>query len=223
MFEFPRRHPEVPARSAGLKGCCLKAEAVSHRGSLSLKLSAPVLFFSLALLPLAARAQSIDEKAQVCSACHGASGIPQQKNIPVIWGQQLGYLFIELRDFKSGARKNELMSPIAQGLDQADLLPLAQYFSQKQWPDLQAPQASAEVAAQAQRANNSVVCTSCHQEGFKGDSSQPRLAGQEREYLEKTMTDFRSGARGNNPGMTDLMKAVAEPDIAALAVYLAGM
>jgi cytochrome c553 len=37
------------------------------------------------------------------------------------------------------------------------------------------------------------------------------------------MTDFRTGARANNPGMTDLMKAISEPDIAALATYLAGL
>ena len=37
------------------------------------------------------------------------------------------------------------------------------------------------------------------------------------------MTDFRTGARGNNPGMTDFMKAVSEADITALAAWLAGM
>jgi cytochrome c553 len=84
------------------------------------------------------------------------------------------------------------------------------------------PPATGEVAAQAQRANNSVVCTSCHQEGFKGDSTQPRLAGQNHDYLAKTMTDFRTGARANNPSMTDLMKAISETDIAALATYIAG-
>jgi cytochrome c553 len=148
--------------------------------------------------------------------------VPQQKDYPVIWGQQLGYLFIELRDFKTGARKNDLMSPIAQGLGFPDLMPLAQYFSQKPWPNLQQPEAVGDVAAQAQRANASVVCTSCHQEGFKGDSTQPRLAGQSRDYLTKTMIDFRTGGRGNNPGMTDLMKAISESDIAALASYIAG-
>jgi cytochrome c553 len=96
-------------------------------------------------------------------------------------------------------------------------------LSQKPWPDLQQPQAAAAVAAQAQRANTAVVCTSCHQEGFKGDSTQPRLAGQSHDYLAKTMTDFRTGARANNPGMTDLMKAISESDIAALATYLAGL
>jgi cytochrome c553 len=186
-----------------------------------------VVLTTFAVLPCPlsclAHAQSIEDKAQICTACHGENGVPQQKNVPVIWGQQLGYLFIELRDFKIGARKNELMSPIAQGLQPADMLPLAQYFAQKTWPDLQQPPAPSDVTLEAQRANASIGCTGCHQEGYKGDSSQPRLAGQNHDYLAKTMADFRTGARGNNPGMTDLMKATSEADLAALATYLAGL
>ncbi len=178
---------------------------------------------ALVVLPCLARAQTIEEKAQICATCHGDNGVPQQKNIPVIWGQQLGYLFIELRDFKLGSRKNELMAPIVDGLQPSDLMPLAQYFAQKPWPDLQQPPAAAAVAAQARQANTSIGCTGCHQDGYKGDSVQPRLAGQNHDYLLKTMTDFRTGARGNNPGMTDLMKATSEADIAALATYLAGL
>ena len=188
-------------------------------------LRAAALVLALPILTAAAHAQSVEDKAQICAACHGDNGVPTQQAspVPVIWGQQLGYLFIELRDFKSGARKNDLMSPIAQSLDQADLLPLAQYFSQKTWPNLQQPTAAGDIAAEAERANASVVCTSCHQQGFVGASTQPRLAGQGDAYLAKTMTDFRTGARANNPGMTDLMKAVSEPDIAALATWLAAM
>jgi cytochrome c553 len=185
--------------------------------------SSAALAVAVCFLPATVQAQTIEEKAQTCSACHGENGVPQQKDHPVIWGQQLGYLFIELRDFKVGARKNDLMSPIAQGLDPSDLMPLAQYFSQKPWPNLAQPPATGDVAAQAQRINAAIVCTSCHQEGFKGDSVQPRLAGQNHDYLAKTMTDFRTGARANNPGMTDLMKAISESDIAALATYIAGL
>jgi cytochrome c553 len=184
-----------------------------------------LILLAFFLHPMAVYAQTIEQKAQICSVCHGDNGVPtkQSSPVPVIWGQQLGYLFIELRDFKTGARKNDLMSPIAQGLDFADLMPLAQYFSQKSWPNLAQPPATGDVAAEAQRANAAVVCTSCHQEGFKGDSVQPRLAGQSHDYLAKTMTDFRTGARANNPGMTDLMKAISEADIAALATYIAGV
>ena len=55
------------------------------------------------------------------------------------------------------------------------------------------------------------------------DSTQPRLAGQAQAYLQKTMTDFASGARANNPGMTGFMKGITQQDIAALAAWVAGM
>ena len=178
---------------------------------------------ALALLPGAAAAQTIAQKAELCGACHGENGAPQQQTTPAIWGQQLGYVYIQLRDFKSGARKNDQMSPIAAGLEHDDMMALAEFFSQKPWPHLTQSPASAAVSAQALRATTSVVCTSCHQEGYKGDGTQPRLAGQQKTYLAQTMLDFRNGTRGNNPGMSDLMKAISESDIAAIAEYLAGL
>jgi cytochrome c553 len=170
-----------------------------------------------------ASAQSIDEKAKVCAACHGEKGIPIAPAIPVIWGQQLGYLYLQLRDFKSGARTNEQMAPILEPLQRDDFMALAKYFSEKPWPNLEQPHANDAIAAQSARANTSIGCTGCHQDGYKGEGTQPRLAGQSKDYLVKSMTDFRSGARGNNPGMTDLMKVTMPEDMAALAQYLAGL
>ena len=180
---------------------------------------------AIATMPFAAYADNIEEQAHFCAACHGENGVPLEQffPVPVIWGQNLGYLFFQLRDFKSGARKNDVMSPIVEALPREDLMALAQYFSKKPWPKLQQPRPAGDVAALAQRANASVVCTSCHQDGFIGEGTQPRLAGQERRYLEKTMTEFQSGARGNNPGMTDLMKSLTPQDISALAAWLAAM
>jgi cytochrome c553 len=37
------------------------------------------------------------------------------------------------------------------------------------------------------------------------------------------MTEFRSGARSNNPGMTELMKSLTPQDIAAVAAWLSAM
>ena len=175
------------------------------------------------MLPAPLSAETIEEKAQLCAACHGENGIPQQKSTPVIWGQYQGYLYLDLRDYKSGARKNDIMSPLAQTLERDDIMALALYFSQKRWPDLQQPQAPADVAARATRVNASVGCTGCHQGGYQGEGTQPRLAGQSREYMQQTMLDFRTRARGNNPGMTDLMLAISDDDIAVLAQYMAGL
>ena len=181
------------------------------------------LLLALGAFPSVTRAQSIEQKAQVCTTCHGEHGVPVEQSfpVPVIWGQNPGYLFFELRDFKTGARKNEQMTPVADALEHDDLMPLAQYFAKQQWPKLQQPQPPPDVAAAAQHVNAAVVCTNCHQAGFMGDNAQPRLAGQVRAYLQKTMTDARSGARDNNVGMTSLFKELTDQDIAAMAAWLA--
>jgi cytochrome c553 len=175
------------------------------------------------LSPLGAAAQNIEPKAQVCAACHGDNGIPQQKSMPVIWGQQQGYLYLQLRDYKGGARKNDIMSAIVQTIERDDMMALALYFSQKPWPDLQQSPAPPDVAKRALAANVSIGCTGCHLGEYQGAGTQPRLAGQTREYLQQSMIDFRTRVRGNNPGMTDLMLATSAEDIDALAQYMAGL
>ena len=172
---------------------------------------------------LAQGGQSIEEKAKLCATCHGEQGVPINKETPVIWGQNEGYLYLQLRDFKSGSRKNELMNPIAAQLEQEDLLALAAYFTKLKWPNLQQPSAPDDVAAKAEAASASIGCKGCHLEHFQGDGTTARLAGQWQDYLQNTMMAFRDKSRGNNPGMSDLMKATAPDDIAALAQYLAGM
>jgi len=167
-------------------------------------------------------AETVEEQVQVCAGCHGENGKPIDKTIPTIWGQQQGYLYIQLRDFKRGDRKNDVMQPIAAGMTREDMLSIAEYFSRRPWPDLGQPAASKEIASRALRANSSVGCTGCHLDQFQGDGTVPRLAGMSREYLTKTIADFRARTRGNNPGMSDLMLATAPDDLAALTEYLAG-
>jgi cytochrome c553 len=175
------------------------------------------------LIAAPAFAQSIAEKVEVCAGCHGKDGKPSDKSIPVIWGQQAGYIYIQLRDFKRGDRKNEIMQPTVSSFEKDEMLAIGEYFAQKPWPDLGQPRAPKQVAQQALSAEHSVGCTGCHLAQFQGSGTTPRLAGQSREYLAKTIADFRTRARGNNPGMTDLMLATPVDDLAALAQYLAGL
>ena len=118
----------------------------------------------------AAWADTIEEKAALCSACHGANGLPEDPATPIIWGQNEGYLYLEFRDFQKGARKDDRMTPIAQSLTKEDALALAAYFSTKPWPKTGEPSASKTDTEVAMVAENSVVCTSCHLEEFQGDS-----------------------------------------------------
>jgi cytochrome c553 len=168
-------------------------------------------------------ADAIEEKAKLCATCHGETGVPINNTIPVIWGQNEGYLYLQLRDFKSGMRKNAMMEPIAAQLEKADMFALAAYFTKKAWPNLGQPSPPADVTAKAESAAASIGCRGCHLDHFQGDGSTARLAGQWQQYLHSTVLAFRDGSRGNNPGMSDLMKATPVDDLEALSKYLAGL
>ena len=51
----------------------------------------------LLLGPAAAHAESIEEKAALCGVCHGLKGVPDDKSMPIIWGQNAGYLYLQFR------------------------------------------------------------------------------------------------------------------------------
>lgn len=171
----------------------------------------------------AASAETIEEKAQICGACHGLKGLPEDQSIPIIWGQNAGYLYLQFRDFQKGARVDDRMTAVAKNVVKQDALDLAEYFAAKPWPANGAPAAGKADTDAAEVAIKSVVCQSCHLEQFQGDSSVPRLAGQQHDYLLKQMTDFETRARGNNPGMSSLMDTVTPEQMSAIAAYLAGL
>lgn len=175
-----------------------------------------------------ARAQSADVvdiagKAALCSACHGAAGVPTIPNVPVLWGQTEGYIYLQLKDFKNNVRANPVMNGIAGAMSREDMFAYAKYFAEKPWPNLNQASAQAETAKVALVANSSIGCTGCHLANFQGSSAIPRLAGQKQTYLLESMEAFRSRARANNPGMSDLMNAASPEDLKALAAYLAGL
>jgi cytochrome c553 len=171
----------------------------------------------------AVRANEAPEKAAVCASCHGESGVPIDPAFPVIWGQNEGYIYLQLRDFKLGNRKSDVMGPIAATLEKQDMRDLAAFFAGKPWPALNQPRAPEDVARHAETVDNSAGCKGCHLANWQGDSTTPRLAGQQLGYLRATMAAFRDGTRANNPWMAALLKTYSDADIDALAKYLAGM
>jgi len=167
--------------------------------------------------------ESILELATTCAACHGENGVPQDKATPVIWGQNEGYIYLQLRDFQKGTRKNEQMRAIVEGLERADLRALAAHFSKLNWPNLGQAEAPPAVEKKAKTASLAMSCTVCHQGEYEGDGTTGRLAGQSRAYLDKTANDFRTKERANNPGMASVFRSMEQDDIEAMNEYLAGL
>ncbi len=64
-----------------------------------------------------------------CAACHGAKGVSANPVWPNLAGQGKDYLAKQLRAFKSGERKDPLMSSIANTINDADVESIAEYYS----------------------------------------------------------------------------------------------
>jgi len=68
-------------------------------------------------------------KALMCQTCHGLDGRAKIPEAPNLAGQNQLYLIKALKDYRSGARKNDMMSLVAPMLKDKDIEDLAAYFS----------------------------------------------------------------------------------------------
>ncbi|MFT5814260.1 MAG: cytochrome c553 [Psychroserpens sp.] len=68
-------------------------------------------------------------KTAMCSACHGAAGISAIPMYPNLAGQKEAYLAQQLKNFRSGQRKNAVMGPMAMGLSDDDIANISAYYS----------------------------------------------------------------------------------------------
>jgi cytochrome c553 len=161
----------------------------------------------------------VEEAAAVCATCHGEDGVPVEPDIPVIWGQQFYYTYVQLRDYNSGLRANEIMQPQVADFDRDQLKALATHFSEKPWPRIGAAPDPAK-RAEAESAASAGECSQCHNT-YQGDSGVPRLANQQEAYLARTMHEYKAKIRNNDPTMGSLMRTIDDADIEALANYLA--
>lgn len=199
------------------------------------RLLTAALAVTYALLPTGASAEGDIEagrtKSAACAACHGADGNSTTPEWPRLAGQHEKYLQSQLANFKQGGRKNELMSPMAAGLSEADMADLSAWFA-SQTPGIgQAEPATAEAGARIYRGGNAdsglPACMACHAPNGAGNPGAgfPALRGQHAAYTIKQLNDYRNGTRGG--GQSAIMKTIAErmtpSEIEAVSNYLQGL
>ncbi len=64
-----------------------------------------------------------------CVACHGTNGRGTGPTFPNINGQHAGYMYEQLRKYRSGERVNVIMNDQAQQLTNAQMELLARYYA----------------------------------------------------------------------------------------------
>jgi cytochrome c553 len=91
---------------------------------------------AFALLPLAASEAAAAgdvaagrRKALQCQTCHGLDGLSKLPEAPHLAGQPEQYLVKSLNEYRSGARKNDMMSLVVPVLSDQDVADLAAYYA----------------------------------------------------------------------------------------------
>jgi len=159
----------------------------------------------------------------VCAACHGADGNSTNPLYPILAQQTARYIYLQLKDFKEGRRKDPLMSPVAATLEQADMLKLADWFSKQKAKPTGFKPDPAKVEAGRKKADE-VLCSMCHGGDFVGQNEIPREAGQHYEYVKKQVLDFKAKRRTNDAGnMTSVTSTLSDDDIDDLAQFVANL
>ena len=163
----------------------------------------------------------IRDRLQTCIACHGENGVSEVPANPILAGQEYYYIYVQLKDMKSGLRSSPIMSPMVADIEKEEMKRIAEYFSKQAWPVIDY-EADEKAIATGKKAIAAGQCIACHLGSFSGNSRVPRLAGQHTEYLNNTMLDFKNKIRKNSPSKGALFSSYSDEDIEALAKYLTG-
>ena len=164
---------------------------------------------------------AVRDKIEECTACHGTNGASDNPEFPILAGQHYYYTYVQLKDFKTGLRANDIMEDIAKGLEKSEMKLIAQFFSEQKWPNIDHRPDDA-IASAGRTAADSGQCVACHLGDYTGNSRVPRISGQHPDYLKKTMFDFKRKHRKNSPAIATLLAAFSDEDIEAMAEFLAG-
>jgi cytochrome c553 len=161
--------------------------------------------------------------AEGCAGCHGADGVSQTQLTPSLAGQPDEFVQWQLVYFRSGARKSEVMAPIAEALSNEDIRNLGAYYASLPPPKPTPTDASDELAQFGQKMAALHRCKSCHSEDFSGFRAAARLAAQREDVMLKALHDFKAGKRISSgvASMADVTYALNDDDMRALAHFMA--
>jgi cytochrome c553 len=167
----------------------------------------------------------------VCAACHGADGNSVITTNPKLAQQHPEYIAKQLANFKSGERKNAIMSGMAAALSPEDMANVAAYFgAQKGKVGSAKTNAAGSLGEKIYRGGIASVgvpaCASCHGATGAGIPVQfPRLSGQHAEYVVTQLKAFYTGERANDNAKVMRMIAakLSDAEMAAVADYIQGL
>jgi cytochrome c553 len=201
--------------------------------------------------PTAGSSLAGKEKVGTCVGCHGEDGNSMVPTYPKLAQQHASYLAKQLQEFKAGTRNNAVMAPMALALSEADMQDIGAYFAEQKIsanPAPNLPPSEDDAAIDENKAKEDMqallakgsnlyrngdltreisACIACHGPNGEGNKPAvfPAIHAQHADYLIQALTDFKSGARSNNPDnmMHMVAKKMTDDEIKAVGYYISTM
>jgi cytochrome c553 len=169
--------------------------------------------------------------AAACAQCHALDGTADGSGaFPRLAGQPAAYLYKQLKDYASGARKNAIMGPIAQALSDGERQDVAAYYGALESPYFPAPtvepnalQLGGLLSAIGSNERGIQACVNCHGPAAGGEAPAfPQLSGQYAAYTRLQLQMFQRGIRQNDIAavMREIARKMSDREIGAVAAYL---
>jgi cytochrome c553 len=186
---------------------------------------------TLKILASADPTRGAQQAAAVCSACHGEQGMSMTADFPRLAGQSAEAIYKQLSDYRSGARFNAQMTPVAQQLSQDQLAQVAAYFGHiRAGPALGLAQKTVDdegikrLIFRGDPRRHIPPCEGCHARGVGGPPEAPVIVGQNAAYFERQLLAYRSGERRNDVyrRMRDVAQRLTPDEIKRLAATYQG-
>jgi cytochrome c553 len=213
-------HEQIVGRPVQQRQIVIRDHAGTQQCTLCHDAHAPTRFKGVLVAAGAAGNLSAGQrKSAACAACHGPQGVSAAGLIgPTLAGQSRAYLAAALAAYKSGARRNPIMSGVASTLSSADIEDVAAFYSGQKCV---AGPGGAEQIAAARKAG-AALCANCHGvNGVPTGEAWPGLLGQSRDYLQGALRSYASGDR-SHVVMSAIARSMNDAETATVAAWYGG-
>ncbi|MGB5079839.1 MAG: c-type cytochrome [Burkholderiales bacterium] len=154
--------------------------------------------------------------AATCVKCHGDEGNSRTRGVPSLAGQQPHYLVTAVREYHRGDRKKGPMGSILRDASAGELESLALYFASRTPAQRPAPPWGDPRTGEPLTA----MCGGCHgPNGVSSDAATPSLAGQDSQYLLKSIRAYRTSRK--HWGMQRYVAGLSDRDVENISAFYA--
>ena len=178
-----------------------------------------------------------EQKAVICSACHGADGNSMVPMFPKLAGLGERYLLEQMQHIRDGLRPVAQMAGQVDNMSDQDLADIAAFYNQQQRTVNEADPELISLGEKVYRAGvaerNVAACIACHNaEGSgNGPAGFPAIGGQHADYIASQLRAYRKGYEDPSGRVTDgeirIMRSnafgLSDLEIEAVAAYVSGL